>query len=124
MTLRAYRPSDLEEMNSWYVARGLSPLPAEAIPKNGFIEPGVAAGFLCLTEVPLAFLEGYISNPQRTSQERGKALDEITVELVEAAKALGKSRVMALTQEESLAMRCLLLGFKSEGAQTMLILGE
>src|SRR5712692_7696099 len=61
--MRRYESSDLAEMNEWYARRGMAPMDPAHLPTIGYIEPGVAAGFMYVTDSKLVFLENYVANP-------------------------------------------------------------
>ena len=105
----------LSQLNQWHSIRGLSPVNRGDLPSTGFIVLGIAAGFLYLTDSNLAFLDGYIANPETTSLERKPALDLITDCLMDAAQKAGVKRLVSLSANPSIQARSLSSGFTSHG---------
>ncbi len=89
--------------------------PSVALPDVGLIEEGVAAGFLYRADGGLGLLDGFVSNPDASSEERHKALNEIIVGLMRIANENGITNVIGLTRDPSMAMRVTMLGFKDLG---------
>lgn len=89
---------DLTELNGWYADRGLPEIPAEALPLTGYIEPGVAAGFLYLTDSSLAMLEGFCSNRKVGRDLRIAALGQIMAALFADATRLHCVHVIGFTK--------------------------
>lgn len=118
--MRRFVQSDLDEINTWYAARGAPSIPLSTLPEVGEIEPGVAAGFLYQTDSTLALVEGYVSNPEAPSDARNAALDGITAALIADAKALGVQQVVALCTDKGIEERAQRHGFKPIGMYAML----
>lgn len=103
------------ELCSWFHARNM-PAPAlEYLPTNGVIVPGVAAGFVYLTDTPVCILDCFITNPEAPSEERSAALDLITIRLEAFARAHGAKLLICTTKHESLKDRAIELGFNDLG---------
>jgi hypothetical protein len=109
--MRPFELSDLAELNSWYRARGDQPISIELLPPTGFIEPGVAAGFLYLTNSSLALIEGFVSNPAASSEARHQALSAITAAILDLAETRSAS-VVAFIADESIKARAVKAGLK------------
>jgi hypothetical protein len=104
------------EIASWYIARSL-PVPLkDFIPSVGLIVPGLAAGFLFQTDTRLAIIGEFISNPDTSSEDRSRALDEITEGLCERAKSLGFLVITCSTQSSAIEKRAIAQGFKNTGS--------
>lgn len=112
--MRRVRTADCLELGRWYSLQAEKP-PSVALPKVGLIEDGVAAGFLYQADGGLGLIDGYVSNPEASSTERHKALNEITVELMRIANENGITNVIALTKDPSIAIRATMHGFKDLG---------
>lgn len=113
--MRPYASTDRADVVRWYAARGQIAPGADTLPRIGLIEPGVAAGWVYLTDSRLALLENYITNPAASATERNLALDEITGTLIAEAKAAGRTKIYALTTNESIAVRAMQHGMHDAG---------
>jgi sugar phosphate isomerase/epimerase len=118
--LRIFEPSDLAEINRWYVDRGFAPIELANLPKFGLIEPGVTAGFLYQTDSDFAILEGFISNPESDQKARDESLDIITEALTEMARNLGFAKVLAITSNLKIENRAMKHNFSPLGDFKML----
>lgn len=118
--VRLYRSSDAPEVAAWYAAHGQSPKPKGSLPNTGFIVPGVAAGWLYLTDSSVALLEGYVTNPAASAADRNDALDVITGLLLASAKSDGRSLVLALTTDQTIAERARRHGMHARGTYRVL----
>lgn len=103
--MRDFASDDIAQLNEWAAARGLPCYRREALPKTGRIEPGVAAGFLYLTDSSLAMMENFVSNPAAGLRVRSAALDQIAESLIAAAKSLGYRQVVSLCASAGIMRR-------------------
>lgn len=87
--MRRYTPTDYEQMKNWYLKRGMKPPKAWDLPRVGFIQDDVGAGFLIHTDTPYAFIDLMISNPDADKASRQKVMDEIAHQLICHAKMIG-----------------------------------
>lgn len=111
--MRAFIVSrDLATINNWLKKRGKEPLGEKEVPRFGMIVDGAAVGFLELTDGSSCFLECFISNPDEDSDERDKAISNISRWLLGVAASAGYKRCLVLSQEKSLIARAIDLGFK------------
>lgn len=106
MEARRFRDTDYEAVSTWYTKRGLDAPSKQYLPEVGFIIPGVACAHLFKTDGGFAILEGFISNPDTTPEERVRALDEIINQLTTAAREFGFSRCMAFTNHPTISIGC------------------
>lgn len=88
---------------------GVDPHIAYEAPKTGYIVMDeynypVAAGFLRKCEGHLAFLDGFVTSPQHTSEVRDKALDLLIKRLKK--KANGR-KILAFTTDTCIIARAL-----------------
>lgn len=111
MVGRKYGNDDYNEVSGWYEARGLHLIPS-LLPKTGFIVPGVAAGFLMLTDTSCAILEPFIANPRATREDRDEALKCVMKVLDETAKSLGVTHLYGFSSNENMLHRSLAQGFQ------------
>lgn len=77
---------DFSEIISWFKKRNMPEPPVWGFSNEGFIAPGIAAGFLYITNSSIAYLDSYISNPESTHEERYTAMEVITEKLICKAK--------------------------------------
>jgi hypothetical protein len=104
--VRPFQPEDIKQINSWYGARGIPPIDKHLFPDVGYIEPGVAAGFLYQTDSSLCFIDGYVANPAAPKASRGEAFDAITISIVRTAKDHGFRQILAYTEHPEIKKRC------------------
>lgn len=103
MEIRKIKDEDLDEIDSWYRARGLNPLDHALLPKNGFIVPGVCALFLYVTDGAIGFLEGLISNPKELRVVRAQGIMGVVEISLGEARNLGIKKLYFLSTEDSVA---------------------
>lgn len=121
-SLRTFEASDYSDVASWWKAHNWPVLPIEALPKLGFIVPGVCAGWLYETDSTLCWLEWVVSNPLTSKEERSVALDEVISSLLSRAKELGFKQVFTTVVHPKLVDRYKNHGFVvTDQAMTNLI---
>lgn len=109
--VRRYRDDDYDTLSNWFHKWGL-PIPCKhQLSTTGFIVPGMAAGFLYLTNSSIGIIDSYISDPDSDKLERDSALDAITVMLFRLAKDSQCSLVKCDSQHECIKRRAQRLGF-------------
>lgn len=99
-------PDDLIEINNWMRARGHKNLDLDFVPPQGFIFPGVAAGFMITTNTCVGILEHFTSNMHAREEERAKALDLIAEKLISAGKSSGLRMFLAMTKHPNILGLC------------------
>lgn len=114
--VRQIEDHDLDQIEVWFAARGVSMPELWAFPKTGYIIPGVAAGFLFLTDTPVAIVDCYIASPYADSDKRNDALDIITHALIASARSNGCKIIKCDSAIEAIKNRAIRLGFKSTGS--------
>lgn len=78
MTPRRFsHTDDLAQVNAWHVAHGQAENERSALPAIGHIVDGVACGFVYQTDSCVAFLDGFVTNPDADADDRGRALEAI-----------------------------------------------
>jgi hypothetical protein len=82
------------------------------LPKTGYIVPGIAAGFVMLTDCNSCILEPFIANPYTFAEDREEALKEILSKLCDAAKDMGYTRVFGFSTNLKMVWRAQKIGFK------------
>jgi len=106
------------QIAGWLRARNL-PVPT-SWPAEGRIVPGVAAGFLVMTDCSVGILDFFVSNPEASRSERDKALDEIAQELIGRAYVRGCGTIRCNSQLDTIVRRARRLGFRELGTFTAL----
>jgi hypothetical protein len=115
MEVKRIKGEDLKEVNSWYKGWGQPQIPAHALPRGGYMVSGIAAGFCYLTDSSIGIIEGYISNPDSTPEQRSEALDEITQTILRYAARNEVSLLIAYATREEIGERAMRHGFKPCG---------
>jgi len=105
--MRRFGPEDMEQVEGWYRARGLAQPPPSTLSACGFIEPGVAAGWLYRTDADFALAEGIVTNPAATPGERHAALNALMGALVEQARKCGFRVVLGVCRDPGIASRAM-----------------
>lgn len=103
--MRRFEQSDLAALNDWNRTRGDPELPAEMLPHVGYVEPGIAAGFLYSTDAGLCLLENFVSCPSAGPKARNEAVESITDALLDAAKACGFKHVLVICRNSAVRKR-------------------
>jgi len=117
--MRRFIPSDLPQVNSWYVAHQKPPVRITLLPQHGMIEENVAAGFLYRTDSAVCFLDGYISNPAAPLLTRYRAFIDITDRLIEYAKDRGAAHVIALCKARGIVKLAVRFGLRATGTYVL-----
>jgi hypothetical protein len=113
--VRPYTDNDYPDLIRWYMEWDEAVPPKEMLPYNGFIVPGICAGFLYLTDTKLGIIDCYISNPMISPHVRNKYLILITNEIIDAARFNGCKALMATSNITAVKKRAEFHGFKYRG---------
>lgn len=73
MQVQPIAAADLDTLNAWCVARGMSPFPDGWLPPVGYWVPNVLGAFMYRTDARVAYVECVISNPDTTKEQRREA---------------------------------------------------
>ncbi len=115
MYIRDYVDTDLTHINHWLESRHLRMVTAEELPVTGsvYCSDGlpVAALFLRKCEGNLGILDSLITDPNQPGEIRNKANSLLILDLIEKAKALKLSALIAWTKDNNTFTRVLGLGF-------------
>lgn len=111
MDCQRYTVGHFSEVSTWYEARGVRITP-DSLSHTGFIVPGIAAGFLMLTDTSACILEPFIANPEATAEERDDALNTIIAKLILEAKAMKFKRIFGFSNNPPMLKRAQEFGFK------------
>lgn len=118
--MRRYEATDYAEMASWYEARGNAVPPPQFLPRVGFFEPGIAAGFLTATDTAVCWIGDFISNPSASGMARGRALVAIARRLLLEAEALGFEASILTSREPGILRQAERMAFKPLGNFAMM----
>ena len=116
MRLELITRSNLHLVDSLMIKRGLTPVEDREIPELGVLitykSVPIVAGFLRKVEGGFGIFDGYITNPEASSEKRNDALDLLTVELLRLAKEEHILGVFFNTHKPNIIKRAALHGFK------------
>lgn len=112
--------SDYKEIAHWFQAWGVTPPPIGILSDIGIIVPGVAAGFLYLTNSQMGIIDCLVSNPDASKEERNHAIHLIGERLLEMARSTDCIRVKCNTRIGSVMERAKQFGFVETGEFTCL----
>jgi hypothetical protein len=115
MTLERWKPEKhLPLVHEWARLRGLGPNAGDVslLPPTGFVADGIVAGFLyVVTGCKQAFMDGFVSDPRATREQRGQAIHEIMDAIVVEARELGIRALCGAISVPSLALHVEACGF-------------
>lgn len=95
----------VDALREMFIARGALLPDAEMLPTHGWIEPGVAAGFMYLTDSRLGIVEHIVTHPDAPSDARHSALDMIIDKAHLLAAEQGVRWLVAWLKDEGIASR-------------------
>lgn len=99
--VRQYNMTDYTEIADWFQQHDI-PIKEAYIPEYGFIEPGIAAGFIYQTDANFCIFECFISNPKAPQEERIKALKNIVKQMIIEARAMGYQQVFGFATSQTM----------------------
>lgn len=114
--VRRYEAKDYDRLVAMFHSHNLSAPPPSHLPSIGFIEDDTAAGFIYLTDSAIAIIDNFVTAKQSKREERDKALDEIVVSLLDAAKSAGCEIVKCDTTIHAVKQRATAHGFDCIGS--------
>lgn len=111
------RDNHLELVSEWLKARGMNEMLAQEVPQFGFIcfnehEP-ICAGFLRKVEGGYMFMDSLITNPIAAPHLRNKAINLVVTELIELAKDLKITKILAYSTDSNTLERSKKYGFRA-----------
>jgi hypothetical protein len=121
--IRRYDSEDYAQLCDWFAAHDLPSPKPNHLSGNGFICDGVAAGFLYMTDSAVCILDTYISNPKTDQEKRDRALNLITMHLIEFAKSVNFEVVLFSTSSDAVASRAKKFGFHEVRKETCYVKG-
>jgi hypothetical protein len=108
--IRYVREEHFEQIREWLRSREQDIVP-KALPENGFIIPGKAAGFLYRTDSSVAWIENIVAAPGLSREERGEAVDAVFTAIIERARELGFELLVGYTVLDVVVKRAERFGF-------------
>lgn len=118
--MRPYEDADIGEINLWAAAQGSPPLTRDVLPATGFIEPGIAAGFLFRTDSGIAFAHNIVTNPDAPLRTRYMAVHAIMDLCVVTAREMGFRHIITWSDAAGPIRRAVAHGGKIIGTATVL----
>jgi len=109
--VRRFKETDMEEVISWFHSRKIDVSP-EYLPPTGFIEPGIACGFLYKTDANFCIFECFISAPNTAGYVRDETLRNIVTEMIREAKELGFKQAFGFATSKSMIAHGYEQGFR------------
>lgn len=119
--IRKFEPEDYGQLVQWSADRDVGLPPLDALSTIGLIVDDVATGFLYFTNSSVALLEGFIANPKADKNDRDSAINWITLNLMDLAKANGVKVLKCESKIETVINRAYNLGFEDKGESRVLI---
>ena len=102
----------------WWNAHRFPPPPQHLLPATGFLCDGIAAGFLYLTNSPIAWMEWVVCDPTAPKEKRGPAIDALIDHLCLLAKKSDSSVVFTAVTRRAFEKRLKSFGFVDGDRQT------
>ena len=111
------RENHLELVSKWLKVRGINELLAQEVPQFGYIcfnnHEAICAGFLRKVEGGYMFMDSLITNPIAEPELRNKAIDLVVTELIESAKDLQVTKILAYSTDINTLERSKKHGFRA-----------
>lgn len=115
MPLEKYSSLQEPELMEWVRLRDMELSNISDLPNLGYMYShegqGIAAGFLRLVEGGYAIMDSLITNPSKDSVIRHIAIDAVVSKLIEDAKSLKISKILAFSVDEGTLIRSQKHGF-------------
>jgi hypothetical protein len=102
--------TDYEMILSWWKGHNFAELPAQMLPRTGFIADNAACGFLYSTDSGIAWMEWITTNPEASKSRKKEALGAVVNALVNEAGRLGFKVIFTSVENEKL-----ISGYKKHG---------
>jgi len=123
MMVRPYISTDFEAVDAWFKAHGIHGMDQGLLPEIGLVVDGTAAGFLYRTDSTIAFLDSFVTNPDKSALSRARALQEILEGLTEIAEQWKVRYVLGQPRTSGLIKLGLRMGYKDLGPHHCMIKG-
>jgi hypothetical protein len=113
-----------EQVERWWRLHGVAPVEPGFLSDEGFIVPGIAAGWLYLTNSKMALIENLTANPEVDEATRSEAIDRVVRRIVDEAQDFGAKVICGFTQIPAVIGRAERLGFqKNKGVYVLVSKG-
>lgn len=119
MDVRKYSNSDFKQIESWCIARQIAPPSEKKLGQFGALVPDIGCGFMYRTDAHFVIFDFFLSNPNAGMNERAKAMQAITEQLMTWASQLGYSTIYTNTQIDSIKKLAVKNGFETLGEFTV-----
>lgn len=106
---------DYDMIKSWHKDWEKQCPPKDCLSDLGIVVDECVAGFLYSTDSKVCFFDCFISDPAVTKEERNSALDVLVASLVQAAKDLENTVIVANSVSGNIKDRALKHGFGYAG---------
>ncbi|MEQ1874254.1 MAG: hypothetical protein ABL953_11055 [Ilumatobacteraceae bacterium] len=101
-------------VKQWCRSRKLPTTMLQLLPRHGLIVPDVAVAFLYQTDSKIAFVDGFMSNPDASMDDRLSAFDAITEGLEVLARRLGFKHIWVFTTRKGVVAQAERHGWKAD----------
>ena len=108
-------------VKQWCRSRKLPITMLQLLPTHGVIVPDVAVAFLYRTDSKIAYVDGFVSNPEATVVSRTEAFDAITIALEVLARRLGFSHLWVFTRRNGVVALAGRHGFETDDHQYIFV---
>lgn len=95
--MRVFEEQDYDIIKIWTEKNGQTMPMQQMLPKTGFIEDGVCAGFLYCTDSSVCLLEHIVVNPDIDADLKNKCLNDLIENLIVTAKSMEFDTLVAFT---------------------------
>ncbi len=103
---------DIPTLNAWMAAHNHpGRLGKGYIPEVGYWVPGVVSCFLYQTDTKVAYIDGFLSNPESKKEDRHAAMIEVGKSLCDEAAKRGFETLRGTTTYPSIAATAIACGF-------------
>lgn len=111
-------------VKQWCRSRNLPTTMLQLLPRHGLIVPDVAVAFLYQTDSKIAYVDGFMSNPDATMDDRVRAFDLITEGVEELARSLGFKQIWVFTTRKGVAAQAERHGWKAQDRRYLFVSKE
>lgn len=113
--MRVYENADYSQVSKWCFLRDISAPPKWSIPETGLIVDDVAVAFLIVTNNHIGILDFFISNPLSDKHMRNRALERMSIALIELAADMHLKQILCNSQHPAMKERAIRHGFDFVG---------
>lgn len=116
--IRSVSADDYPVLCEWWGAQSFPSPPKEILPATGYMANEVAAGFLYLTNSPIAWLEWVVADPKAEKKLRNQSINEVIEHISKSAKVTGNMLLFTSTNVFPFCERLRRLGFNEGDKKT------